>query len=567
MAALPDGVCASPDNTVKCNPAAPAAQPAVYDRSVTNAGTTYRVVIKSPYSLSDGGFAEEGYSTSTADPSLASGCDQVGVIISESRKPGLGSLATSGDLSFSVRSVGRATLGGSDDLAPALILLERTACSVLTVGSAGAGAGSYIKVLGYGKTPGSIHVDSAATGGDCGSGSNKQLFQGKQADGIVAYGSIAPTGTAGIITSVATNNGKAANIVSDALADVYGTTATSGTGVTKAAVSGRAPVGRGPVDSRYRLGVRDEIATAQTAGLWTMSAASAATAGWTVTGCSPTGAELNVTTKLYVNCTQNSGITLNDKTIKATQVFFNGFVKGGKVSMPNATRVFVNNTDSSGGPISAAAVSLSNNNGFCVRSTCDTAVASNCSASASPNRAVLLVGQGNLDASGGLLRLCSTTAVLLGGYPSTGCIPGADGALPMDNPCATTGPNKEGNTRIDITGGAQLDWTAPNKSADYIADKATREAAWRNDLEDLALWSESYGLYRMAGSGAMSVSGVFMAPNAMPFTVGGGGSQTLTNAQYIARSFSVTGGGTLSLTVDPRNAVTIPSITGFLLVR
>ena len=58
-----------------------------------------------------------------------------------------------------------------------------------------------------------------------------------------------------------------------------------------------------------------------------------------------------------------------------------------------------------------------------------------------------------------------------------------------------------------------------------------------------------------------------MTPNAMPFAVGGGGSQTLTNAQYIARAFSVTGGGTLSLTVDPRNAVTIPSITGFLLVR
>ena len=106
MSGLPDGICASPDNSVKCNSAAPAANPAVYDRSVTNAGTTYRVVIKSPYSLSDGGFVEEGYTTSVGDPSLASGCDQVGVIISESRKPGLGSLATSGDLTVQ-RAVGR----------------------------------------------------------------------------------------------------------------------------------------------------------------------------------------------------------------------------------------------------------------------------------------------------------------------------------------------------------------------------------------------------------------------------------------------------------------------------
>ena len=426
MAALPTGICASPDNTIKCNSAAPAAQPAVYDGTVTKGGTTYRVVIKSPYSLSDGGFAEEGYSTSAADPSLASGCDQVGVIISESRKPGLGSLATSGDLRFSVRSVGRATLGGSDDLAPALILLERTACSVLTVGSGGAGSGSFIKVLGVGKTPGSIHVDSSATGSDCGSGSNKQLFQGKQADGIVAYGSASPTGTAGIITSVATNNGKAPNIVSDALANVYGTLATSGTGVTKSAVTGRAVVGRAPVDSRYRLGVRDEVTTAS--GLWALSSTGAATAGWTVTDCNPSDAQLNVTTKLYVNCTQNSGITLNNKTIKASHIFFNGFIKGGKVSMPNAARVYVSNTDASGSPISASAVSLSNNNGFCVRGTCDTAAASNCPTSASPNRAVLLVRQGHLDASGGLLRLCNTTAVLLGGYPSTGCVPSADGA-------------------------------------------------------------------------------------------------------------------------------------------
>ena len=567
MAGLPDGICASPDNTIKCSSAAPAAHPAVYDDSITTGGTTYRVVIKSPYSLGDGGFVEEGYSSLTADPSLESGCDQVGVVISESRKPGLGSLATSGDLSFSVRSVGRATLGGSDDLAPALILLERTACSVLTVGSAGAGAGSFIKVLGYGKTPGSIHVDSAATGSDCGSGSNKQLLQGKQADGIIAYGSTTPTGTAGIITSVATNDGKAANVAADALANVYGTTATSGTGVTKAAVTGRAAVGRGPVDTRYRLGVRDEIATAQAAGVWTMTAAGATSAGWTVTDCSPTGAQLNVTTKLYINCPGNSGITLNNKTISAGEILFNGFVKGGSVSMPNASRVYVNNTDSSGNPVNAAAVSLSNNDGFCVRGTCATTSGAKCSLAQSANRAVLLVRQGDLDASGGLLRLCNTTAILLGGYPASGCVPTSDGALPTDMPCAATGSNKGGNTRIDVTGGAQLDWTAPNKSATYISDKATRESAWRNDLEDLALWSESFGLYRMAGSGSLSVSGVFMAPNAMPFTVGGGGSQTLTNAQYIARTFSVTGGGTLSLTVDPRNAVTIPSITGFLLVR
>ena len=47
--------------------------------------------------------------------------------------------------------------------------------------------------------------------------------------------------------------------------------------------------------------------------------------------------------------------------------------------MPNATRVYVGNTDSAGNPISASAVSLSNNNGFCIQGSCDAAATANCS--------------------------------------------------------------------------------------------------------------------------------------------------------------------------------------------
>ena len=452
--------------------------PAVYDRSVTNAGTTYRVVIKSPYSLSDGGFVEEGYTTSVGDPSLASGCDQVGVIISESRKPGLGSLATSGRPDVQ-RAVGR----------PCDARRKRRPRSRADPARAhgvqrpdrrarpAPGAGSFIKVLGFGKTPGSIHVDSAATGSDCGSGSNKQLFQGKQADGIVAYGSSSPTGTAGIITSVATNNGKAWNVVSDALANVYGTTATSGTGVTKSAVAGHTPVGRAPVDSRYRLGVREEIAAAQTAGVWTMSASGATSAGWTVAGCSPTGPQLDVATKLFIDCPSEQRHHAEQQDDQSDSDLLQRLRQRRHGLHAQRHSGLHQRHHTTGAPVNAAVVSLSNNTGFCVRRTCDTAAGANCPTGHSTNRAALMVRQGNLDASGGLLRLCNTTAILLGGYPSTGCVPGDDGALLLDTPCATTGTNKEGNTRIDITGGAQLDWTAPDKSAAYISDKATRDAA------------------------------------------------------------------------------------------
>jgi hypothetical protein len=49
--------------------------------------------------------------------------------------------------------------------------------------------------------------------------------------------------------------------------------------------------------------------------------------------------------------------------------------------------------------------------------------------------------------------------------------------------------------------------------------------------------------------------------------MGGTSDQVLTNAQYIARTFAATGNATLNLTTDPRNAVSIPAIKGYVLVR
>ena len=552
---LPDDMCSSASLTansgVRCSSVA--GTHVSYDHEVTDGPTTYRVIIKSPYVLTEGGWSEEGMTTSTSDQSTIDGCDQLGVIITERRKPGLGSIATDGDLAFALRSASRALITGEDSLAPALILLEQTACSALTVGSAGGGSGTFIHVHGSGSTPGSIHVDSAATGADCGSGSNQQLIQGKQDDGIVAYGSVSPTGTTGVLSSVAVRKGVAANIVYDLLGQVYGTTSTSGTGATKNAVVGRDPVGRSPIDKRYRANVRTAISTAST--VWGSST------GWTVAGCSPTNAQLAVTTKLWIDCTGNSGITLNDKTIAASEIYFNGFVKNGKVAMPNATRVYISNTAAGGGPINSAALTMGNNNGFCVRSTCGSAVSDKCSTTATPGRARLFVRQGNIDSTGGTLRLCNTTAFLLGANTATGCVPSTDGMAPTSVPCGGT----SGNSVLSVTGGAVFDWTAPNEYAGAVPT-ANQVAAYAN-FEDLALWSESSGAYKFSGGGGMNTVGVFMVPNGSPVNVGGGSSQTLTNAQYVARTFSVSGGGTLSLTTDPKNAVTIPTINGYVLVR
>jgi hypothetical protein len=58
-----------------------------------------------------------------------------------------------------------------------------------------------------------------------------------------------------------------------------------------------------------------------------------------------------------------------------------------------------------------------------------------------------------------------------------------------------------------------------------------------------------------------------MAPNATPFSVGGGGVQDLTDAQYVADSFSLGGNATLTMRVDANNAVPIPAVSNFQLVR
>ena len=71
----------------------------------------------------------------------------------------------------------------------------------------------------------------------------------------------------------------------------------------------------------------------------------------------------------------------------------------------------------------------------------------------------------------------------------------------------------------------------------------------------------------MAGGGNLHVGGVFMTPNAAPFNVTGNGAQDLTNAQFIATSFAVDGGAILTMRVDPNNAVGLPSLYDFRLVR
>ena len=72
----------------------------------------------------------------------------------------------------------------------------------------------------------------------------------------------------------------------------------------------------------------------------------------------------------------------------------------------------------------------------------------------------------------------------------------------------------------------------------------------------------------MGGSGVFNVRGVFMTPNADPFTIGGGSTLTLVNAQFVSTSIALNGAGTyITMSVDPNSAVTLPKLSLVGLVR
>jgi Flp pilus assembly protein TadG len=506
-------------------------------------------------------------------------CDTLAVTIGQSRKPGLGSLATSSRLSTVVRSVGRVkTVPGSS--APAMLLLKRTGCPALRTGNSGSGSGTFIHVLGAITSTGlaqagSIHADSDGTG--CTGGSNSNIFIGAQDSGIVAYAAplvsnpTAPDPTKpGLVTSYAAATGANQGVVRDQLDYVYGSTALT-SGGTRNEVSARPLITRKLIDDRYFTGVKAAITAAAP-----IFSAPAAPAGFnkTLNNCTPTAAQVASITSadtLYVNCTANNGFQASGITINANAVYFNGTVNpSGTLKMPNATKVYIGNQGNKTNALAignGASFEMNNSAANMSGTLCSTAV------NAGLTKGTLFIRTGSIaESNGGMLRLCRTTAFMLGGQ-SDGCVPATSGNAPTTTPCAGT----LGTGQFTQTGG-DIDWTAPN-SLDQTLDTTTNTSlpaavtAWAdpNGPEDLALWSESATntsqTYNMNGGGIFNVRGVFMVPNADPFKISGGAGMNLTNAQYIVTSIELNGGTQITMKVDPNSAVTLPDLDLVGLIR
>lgn len=553
-------------------------------------GQQLDVTLESGYDLTSSVRPEDSLPASQGDTGDATqqGCDHLAVTITQSRKPGLGSLATSSDLVTTIRTVGRVQPGPGKSAA-ALLLLKRTGCPVLRAGNSGGGSGTFIHVLGAMTStglsqPGTIHADSDGSG--CTGGSNSNVFIGAQNNGIVAYAAplvsnpTSPDPTKpGSITSVAAANGLAANIVRDRLDYVYGSSAlNSGGGGTKYEVIGRTLIGRRLVDERYFTGVKAAIGGATSVF---SSGTSGAPSGWTtfpagVNACTPTPADvtalgLTSTSSLYVDCSGkfigdagSAGLTLN-----AGRVYFRGWVNpSSKVRMPNAKHVYVGNHSNV-----TDAVDLGNGASFEMHTSGNLTATGQCSEGQSSRKAVLFIRGGMIrQSNGSMLRLCRTTAFMMGGQ-ADGCVPAATGTAPTSTPCG----GGLGTGQFTQTGG-DIDWNAPD-TLDVTLDPTSGLAlpasitAWSDPdgPEDLALWSESASststTYNMNGSGVFHVRGVYFVPNAEPFRLSGGAGMNLKNAQYIVSSIELNGGTQITLSVDPNAAVVQPDLVVVGLVR
>lgn len=560
---------------------------ATWRGSTTYGGLRLTVSIQSAYVIPAGQWTEDSLPASSVDPGdpAYGGCDQLAVVINQSRRPGLGSLATTSDLTTAVRSVARIQAVPGDS-APAMLLLKRTGCPVLTTGSNG--GSSYVHVLGSvssdGRSqPGTVHSDSDGLG--CNGGNNSWIFGGLASDGIVAYAAplvANPTqpdpSKPGQITAVAAANGITGSPLRDSNTNVYGSSLLDGVGGTHTDVGTKSLVTRRLIDERYFTGVRAAITTAN--GLFSAGAAGVPS-GWTSLSaanvCQPTQAEVtagvalanaNSGGRLYIGCAssggngfQGTGPTL---TIGASQVYFQGKVAPASnvaLSLPNATKVYVGNKFAK-----PDAISISNGTSFSVNNSplnLD-ATTGNCAAGQSSSKALMVIRDGQFKQTGGLLRMCRTTTLMLGGQ-ADGCVPASSGSAPLALPCTGT----LGTGQFTQQGGG-IDWTAPD-TLDATRDATTGNplpaatTAWQNPdgPEDLALWSESgtnsSTNFSMAGGGLFRVRGVFMVPNADSFILSGGSHLDLTNAQFIASSITLNGNTTsVTMSVDPNSAVTLP---------
>ncbi|QNN53153.1 TadE/TadG family type IV pilus assembly protein [Nocardioides mesophilus] len=517
---------------------------AVY-RGTVGAAASPRLLIevRAGYDVGDStAFPEELYTTLSNDRGTASagGCDNLAVIVTQKRKPGLGSLATSGDVTTRIRSVGRVVLGQNGKAPVALLILEQLDCSAINTD----GNTTRLFVHGAGDRPGLIHSDSlGTTPGNAGGCNSNQIVGGS---GTIKAFRAATGGAAGVIGIRALLPGAGGNP-----AKAYDPPlAVQAEGAPGSLPEGRPLVTRAPVDSRYLSTVTSKAASVWPMFSWDQATAQGLGYQWiTPPNCGGSGIQPTYTLdKVYINCP--GGAVFATSTFNGTSMIVNGSltVKSGEIlRMPNVTQLYVK------GP----GTSAQNDKGLDIGGTLAVhdGGQSSCALtdSATSGRAELVVGSGfvNQSVTNSVLRLCHTSVITLGNTT----------AMPTYQDPAPPPSDNSRNGYLNINGGAQ-DWSAPNAKPGLPANQTD----WDN-FEDLAMWTETSLPSNIGGNGNMTLQGIFMLPNANPFKIGGTGTQIVTNSQYVVRKLQASGGGVLDMAPDANDAVLVNYFGDYVLVR
>jgi hypothetical protein len=126
------------------------------------------------------------------------------------------------------------------------------------------------------------------------------------------------------------------------------------------------------------------------------------------------------------------------------------------------------------------------------------------------------------------------------------------------------------NGDLNITGGAiRLDNTLVFQKGGAIKDTGGVAPVWSPPAEgpfkSLSLWSEASDQFTVAGGGGLDLKGVFFTPEANPFKITGGGGVNQQHAQFVSYHLDISGSGELKLAPDLEEYVAIPPKAGTLI--
>lgn len=516
-------------------------------KTVTATGADpYTVTIS--YPVPDSAISDSRY-VGGSGPSDGAACMRMRVEINRTRAGAFSGIVGRDNIALSARSVVRGAPNTTSGSVPALLLLDRTGCQVVTNSSGGNGNLGIVVRRVSATEGGRMHSDSDGT--DCGSTSTAYVTYGSPLSGggsSITVENAASGGELGTITTYATTTGSLRG------------GATYPGGLSHPVTAGPV-VSRVPFDRQFNPSNRDAIGQLHSAayGAVTMTPGAAAAAGYTVVNCAADGTIAGA--RIFVNCSTYQPNAAVFST--ATDVIFSGQVNvrnGKTLSLPFVNRMYVRGCSTCTG---GSYYSLSVVGGLYVNigsaalgsATCDTR--NGPGAGGVTTNTTTLVTFGSPIAISGQARLCQTT-----GYMAE------DASTYVRRATVTGGPNCSSALPCPISSGAapggsyavtgdNTQWSAPNQTSSA--------ASTLQPFEDLALWSESSDLSTVKSGGVMYTAGIFFTPNA-PIQFSSPASGVPRNAQMVARTL-ILNQGTLDMAPVGRDAVRVPLPGGYGLIR